>query len=70
VYDQNDQCWLEHSQCICEELRACQQRVRADDALWWDGYEHGMRDAYDAVDKGGRAAAQIDALARLRSVTL
>jgi len=31
VYDQNDQCWLEHSQCICEELHACEQRVRLED---------------------------------------
>lgn len=31
VYDQNDQCWLEHSQCICEELHACEQRVRQEE---------------------------------------
>lgn len=40
------------------------------DDIWLDGYEQGIRDAYDAVDKGGRAAAQIEALAHLRSVTL
>ena len=40
------------------------------DDLWLDGYIHGLRDAYDMVDKGGRAAAQIEALARLKEVTL
>jgi len=74
VYDDNDQCWSDHLQCICEELRACEsrvlERVREADALWLDGYEHGIRDAYDAVDKGGRARARIEELAHLRSVTL
>lgn len=56
--------------CTCQEVIERKAYLVESDALWLDGYEHGIRDAYDAVDKGGRAAARIEALARLRSVTL
>lgn len=59
VYDQNDQCWLEHSQCICEELHACEQRVRQEidrEAFVLDegdpfrqAYRRGLDAARDAV---------------------
>ena len=46
VYDHNDQCWVEHSQCICEELRACEQRVleRVREAISW------VQDMDEALD--------------------
>ena len=47
--------------CICPELRACEQRVRADERSWegavvvaragyQDGYDAALRDASDAVE--------------------
>ena len=40
------------------------------DALWLDGYETALRDAYDLVDKGGRAARQLEMFAEMRGITL
>lgn len=63
VYDQNGQCWLEHSQCICEELHACEQRT------WDEAYACGFNAGRDHGEKVGRAAGLDAAKAAVAELT-